>query len=91
MGDWARKLLAETVAQMARVGPEALPRAFDRNLAKLGLDYVDLYMTGDDLGAKAEVRKIIEQTGHFPVDLALDVGGPLASLPFGSLATINSI
>jgi len=92
MGDWARKLLAETVAQMARVGPEALRRAFDRNLAELGLDYVDLYMTGDDLGAKAEVRKIIEQTGHFPVDLgALDVGGPLASLPFGSLATINSI
>jgi hypothetical protein len=38
------------------------------------------------------IRKIIEQTGHFPVDLgALDVGGPLASLPFGSLATVNFI
>jgi predicted dinucleotide-binding enzyme len=51
-----------------------------------------LFYSGDDAGAKAKVRKIIEQTGHFPVDLgALDVGGPLASLPFGSLAAINLI
>src|SRR6266481_5104812 len=51
-----------------------------------------LFYSGDDADAKAEVRKIIEQTGYFPVDLGmLDVGGPLASLPFGSLAGINFI
>jgi 8-hydroxy-5-deazaflavin:NADPH oxidoreductase len=51
-----------------------------------------LFYSGDDAGAKVEVRKIIEQTGCFPVDLgALDVGGPLASLPFGSLAAINLV
>jgi len=51
-----------------------------------------LFYSGDDAGAKAEVRKIIEQTGYFPVDLgALDVGGPLASLPFGPLAAINFV
>jgi len=51
-----------------------------------------LFYSGDDADAKVEVRKIIEQTGYFPVDLgALDVGGPLASLPFGSLASINLV
>jgi 8-hydroxy-5-deazaflavin:NADPH oxidoreductase len=51
-----------------------------------------LFYSGDDADAKAEVRKIIEQIGCFPVDLgALDVGGPLASLPFGSLAAINLV
>jgi 8-hydroxy-5-deazaflavin:NADPH oxidoreductase len=51
-----------------------------------------LFYSGDDADAKAEIRKIIEQTGHFPVDLgALNIGGPLASLPFGSLATVNFI
>jgi 8-hydroxy-5-deazaflavin:NADPH oxidoreductase len=51
-----------------------------------------LFYSGDDADAKAEARKIIEQTGHYPVDLgALDVGGPLASVPFGSLAAINFI
>jgi predicted dinucleotide-binding enzyme len=51
-----------------------------------------LFYSGDDAGAKAEVREIIERTGYFPVDLGvLDVGGPLASLPFGSLAGINFI
>ncbi len=51
-----------------------------------------LFHSGDDADAKAEVRKIIEQTGYFPVDLGmLDVGGPLASLPFGSLAAINLV
>ena len=50
------------------------------------------FYSGDDADAKAEVRKIIEQTGYFPVDLGvLDVGGPLASLPFGSLAAINFV
>ena len=51
-----------------------------------------LFYSGDDVDAKAEVRKILEKTGHFPVDLGgLDVGGPLAGLPFGSLAAINFI
>jgi 8-hydroxy-5-deazaflavin:NADPH oxidoreductase len=51
-----------------------------------------LFYSGDDANAKAEVRKIIERTGFFPVDLGvLDVGGPLASLPFGSLAAVNLI
>jgi 8-hydroxy-5-deazaflavin:NADPH oxidoreductase len=51
-----------------------------------------LFYSGDDATAKAEVRKIIEQTVYFPVDLgALDAGGPLASLPFGPLAAINFI
>jgi 8-hydroxy-5-deazaflavin:NADPH oxidoreductase len=51
-----------------------------------------LFYSGDDLDAKAEVRKIIERTGYFPVDLGrLDVGAPLAGLPFGSLAAINFI
>src|SRR5258708_1110747 len=51
-----------------------------------------LFYSGDDADAKAAIRKIIEQTGNFPVDLgALDIGGPLASLPFGSLAAVNFI
>jgi 8-hydroxy-5-deazaflavin:NADPH oxidoreductase len=51
-----------------------------------------LFYSGDDSAAKAEVRKLIEQTGFFPVDLgALDAGGPLASLPFGALAASNFI
>ena len=51
-----------------------------------------LFYSGDNAEAKTEVRKIIEQTGHFAVDLGtLDAGGPLASLPFGPLATSNFI
>jgi predicted dinucleotide-binding enzyme len=51
-----------------------------------------LFYSGDDTNAKAEVRNIINRTGYFPVDLGvLDVGGPLISLPFGSLASINFI
>ena len=51
-----------------------------------------LFYSGDDAEAKAEVRKLIEQTGYCAVDLGvLDVGGPLTSLPFGSLASINFI
>jgi 8-hydroxy-5-deazaflavin:NADPH oxidoreductase len=47
-----------------------------------------LFCSGDDAGARSEVCKLIEKTGHFPVDLgALDVAGPLTSLPFGALAT----
>jgi 8-hydroxy-5-deazaflavin:NADPH oxidoreductase len=51
-----------------------------------------LFYSGDDTNAKAEVRKLLERTGYFPVDLGvLDVGGPLASPPFGSLAAINFV
>src|ERR1700751_2309248 len=51
-----------------------------------------LFYSGDDANAKAEVRKLLERTGYFPVALGvLDVGGPLASLPFGSLAAISFI
>jgi len=51
-----------------------------------------LFYSGDDGNAKAEVRRIIEGTGYFAVDLGpLDVGGPLASLPFGSLASTNFV
>jgi 8-hydroxy-5-deazaflavin:NADPH oxidoreductase len=51
-----------------------------------------LFYSGDDAAAKAEVRKVLDKTGYFPVDLgALDVGGPLASLPFGPLAALNFV
>jgi 8-hydroxy-5-deazaflavin:NADPH oxidoreductase len=51
-----------------------------------------LFYSGDDVEAKAEVREIIERTGYFPLDLGrLEVGGPLAGLPFGSLAGVNFI
>ena len=50
------------------------------------------FYSGDDDAAKAEVRRILEAIGYFPVDLGLlDVGGRLASLPFGSLAATNFI
>jgi len=51
-----------------------------------------LFYSGDDAAAKVEVRKLLETTGFFPVDLgALDVGGPLMQLPFGALAMTNFI
>ncbi|MBC3953457.1 MULTISPECIES: NADPH-dependent F420 reductase [Pseudomonas] len=50
------------------------------------------FYSGDDADAKSAVRKILETVGYFPVDLGtLDVGGRLATLPFGSLAAINFI
>nr|WP_256873152.1 NAD(P)-binding domain-containing protein [Pseudomonas hunanensis] len=49
-----------------------------------------LFYSGDDAEAKARVHQLIEKIGFFPTDLGkLDVGGPLASLPFGSLAGNN--
>jgi hypothetical protein len=46
-----------------------------------------LFYSGDDAAAKAEIRAIIDAMGFFPVDLgSLDIGGPLASLPFGALS-----
>jgi predicted dinucleotide-binding enzyme len=51
-----------------------------------------LFYSGDDAAAKAEVRKILEDIGFAPVDLGtIDVGGLLASLPFGSLAAQNFV
>jgi len=50
------------------------------------------FYSGDDVAAKAEVRKILETIGFFPVDLgSLDVGGRLAQLPFGALSATNFI
>ncbi len=44
------------------------------------------------LDAKATVRSLIAKAGFFAVDLgALDVGGPLASLPFGPLAGVSFV
>ena len=51
-----------------------------------------LFYSGDDAGAKAEVRKLLEKTGYFPVDLgALEVGGHLASPPSGPFALGNFV
>ena len=51
-----------------------------------------LFHSGDDAAAKAEVRGLIERMSFAPVDLgALDVGGPLASLPFGTLASAGFV
>jgi predicted dinucleotide-binding enzyme len=51
-----------------------------------------LFYSGDDADAKAEVRKLLEATGYFAVDLGtLDIGGPLMELPFGALAMSNFI
>jgi predicted dinucleotide-binding enzyme len=48
-----------------------------------------LFYSGDDADAKAAVRALMERAGYFPIDLgALDIGGPLTSLPFGSLAGV---
>jgi 8-hydroxy-5-deazaflavin:NADPH oxidoreductase len=48
-----------------------------------------LFYSGDDAASKAEVRKLIDRTGAFPIDLgSLDVGGVLASPPFGSLSGV---
>ncbi|KPF93424.1 hypothetical protein IP81_04270 [Novosphingobium sp. AAP83] len=41
---------------------------------------------------KAQVRAILEAIGVVAIDLGtLDVGGPLASLPFGPLAMHNFV
>ncbi|OAJ62460.1 NADP oxidoreductase [Paraburkholderia ginsengiterrae] len=51
-----------------------------------------LFYSGDDQDAKATVRSLIAKAGFFAVDLgALDVGGPLASLPFGALAGVSFV
>jgi len=51
-----------------------------------------LFYSGDDADAKAAVRQIIEKMGFFPIDLGpLDIGGPLASSPFGALAGMTLV
>ena len=51
-----------------------------------------IFYSGDDLGAKAEVRKLIEKTGYFPVDLGpLAAGSALTAPPFGSLSGIDLV
>ena len=51
-----------------------------------------LFLSGDDAQAKGDVRTIIEKAGFFPVDLGtLDIGGPLASLPFGALSGVSFV
>ena len=51
-----------------------------------------LFYSGDDVDAKTAVRSLIAKAGFFAVDLgALDVGGPLASLPFGPLAGVSFV
>ncbi len=51
-----------------------------------------LFYSGDDAAAKADVARIIEAASFLPVDLgALDVGGPLAQLPFGPLSVHNFV
>ncbi|WP_417528964.1 NADPH-dependent F420 reductase [Marinomonas shanghaiensis] len=51
-----------------------------------------LFYSGDDAEAKADVSKLINAAGFFAVDLgSLEVGGRLASLPFGSLSATNFI
>ncbi|MCS3747900.1 hypothetical protein FHY18_003528 [Xanthomonas arboricola] len=51
-----------------------------------------LFYSGDDAAAKAEVHALIDAMGFAPVNLgSLDVGGPLASLPFGSLSAQNFV
>ncbi|PFH10257.1 hypothetical protein BCF11_2674 [Collimonas sp. PA-H2] len=51
-----------------------------------------LFYSGDDADAKTTVRSLLEKAGFFGVDLgALDIGGPLASLPFGPLGGASFI
>ncbi len=51
-----------------------------------------IFYSGDDDGAKAEVGKLIEQTGYFPVDLgSLSIGNGLTAPPFGSLSGVDLV
>lgn len=51
-----------------------------------------IFYSGDDPDAKGEVRKLIEQTGHLPVDLgALEAGNALTAPPFGQLSGVDLV
>jgi 8-hydroxy-5-deazaflavin:NADPH oxidoreductase len=42
--------------------------------------------------AAAGSSRLMEKAGFFPIDLgALDVGGPLVSVPFGPLAGVSFV
>ena len=51
-----------------------------------------LFYSGDDADAKMTIGSLLQQAGFHGVDLGgLDVGGPLASLPFGSLGGVGFV
>ena len=52
-----------------------------------------LFFAGDDAAAKAEIRKLLETIGYFPVDLGTpsDLSKPLMQLPFGASPMTNFI
>lgn len=51
-----------------------------------------MFYAGDDAAAMAEVRKVLDAIGYFPVDLGtLAVGGRLSELPFGALSASQFI
>lgn len=51
-----------------------------------------LFYSGDDTDAKAAVRGLMQKTGFLPIDLgALDIGGPLVSLPSGPLTGVTLV
>ena len=89
LGPWIKAGTVEDAASADLV--LVAVRWVDLEKAPGGLPGRDGY-SGDDANAKAEVRRMIEGTGYFAVDLGpLDVGGPPASLPFGSLASTNFV
>lgn len=51
-----------------------------------------LFYSGNDADAKSNVRSLLEKAGFSGIDLgSLDIGGPLASLPFGPLGGASFI
>ena len=51
-----------------------------------------IFYSGDDASAKVEVRKLVELTGYFPVDLgSLAAGNALTAPPFGSFSGIDLV
>ncbi|NMO17112.1 NADPH-dependent F420 reductase [Pyxidicoccus fallax] len=48
-----------------------------------------LFMSGDDAGAKTEVRGLFEKVGFAPIDLGPLANGKLQQFPGGPLAVIN--
>jgi predicted dinucleotide-binding enzyme len=50
-----------------------------------------LFYSGDDADAKAEIRKLIETLGFFPVDLGPLSVGAVQTTPLGPLSMINLV
>lgn len=62
------------------------------NVARALASQRAMFYAGDDAAAKAEVRKVLDAIGDFPVDLGtLAVGGRLSELPFGALSASQFI